>query len=61
MVDTRFGKNTAERMKSFDLMLLVRNMAMKNASTTFNPLVAKAYSSVWGTDVDMAGSVKNSL
>jgi len=39
---TRFGKNTSALRKFFVLILLVRNRAIKNAITTFNPLVIKA-------------------
>jgi len=39
---TRFGKNTRDLKKSFVLILLVRNNAMKNAMITFSPLVRNA-------------------
>jgi hypothetical protein len=48
---TRFGKNTSERRKVFDFILLVRNNAIKNAMITLSALVKKAYIRVFLTDI----------
>ncbi len=61
MADTRFGKNTDERIKSLVFILLQRKMAMKNASTTFSALVKNAYISVWSTEELKEFSEKNIL